>query len=153
VLTEGPAEAILRSLTGKVISRLEQVLYVGPDGKLDESDTQLELHFSDGSMVHLDSGLDGNAPTVTTTAWIDPLKPPLSEINARYVAESGKWTKFDVSKQARISRFVGATITRSAFEADPMAPVNMCVIRTEVGSILARLGPDELHVTFELSKA
>jgi hypothetical protein len=100
---------LLSGLTGRVACRIRRICYVFK-GEVTSCAGPIELCFTDGSVVLLDAGPDGEALTVKAAAWTDHFAEPLSRENMEFVEKSGKWAAFDVSAQKPYSRFIGERI-------------------------------------------
>lgn len=142
-------ESLLLAATGRTVGRIEQAYYVTPEGERDTSDSKLELYFTDGSMIRLDSGPGSERLLVAPDPWIDPFIEPLSAVNAEFVANSGKWTKFDVSREPPASSYVGATVIDANCTDDVRGILHACAILTTAGTIHVVVEWDELHAVFD----
>jgi hypothetical protein len=108
-MKEGDEFNLLSSLEGRVACRIRRIRYV-VRGEVMPDTGPIEFSFTDGSIVLLDAGPDGEALAVRAAAWIDHFAEPLSIENRQFVEQSGKWTAFDVSAQKPYSRLIGEQI-------------------------------------------
>jgi len=141
-LSGGPS---LPHLHGKVIVGVRRVWYCLRD---DVTSTvgPIELSFTDGSVVRLDVGPDGEALAIATSAWVDPFAPPLSTENELFVETSGKWSAFDVSGQAPYSKLVGAAIAEVKPHYTPNGKPVGATIHAGSAVVRANVDADELVV-------
>jgi hypothetical protein len=128
-----------------VIVSVRRVLYC-LRGDIVSGAGPIELVFSDGSVVVLDAGSDGEELAQSTSCWVDAFAPPLSAENQRFVDESGKWTAFDVSGQAPYSRLVGAAVEGVEVHVTPSGKVVGTTIRAGNVVVRAEVEADDLIV-------
>lgn len=101
--------ALIRAMPGKVVTGIRRVFYVYR-GVAEKAHGPIEFSFSDSSIILLDAGPDGYTLAVQEGVWVDPFAEPLSPENRQFVADSGKWTGFDVSAEDGYRNFVGQPI-------------------------------------------
>lgn len=109
--------ATVRSLVGKVIVRIERVFFVYK-GQVNETHGALQVSLKDGTVVLLRGGGNGQTLCVELEGWRDPFESPLSSVNEEFVAESGKWSLFDVSSSDSFKEYIGRTIRQTLFIRD-----------------------------------
>ncbi|MEW6225093.1 MAG: hypothetical protein AB1627_10750 [Chloroflexota bacterium] len=133
----------LLDLPGVSIERIRRAHY-NYQGNIDTGNGDIEFRLSDGRILIVDV-VYGDRLRVGQQEWIDHFAPPLSEENARFVAESGKWEIFDVSADAPYAAFVGEPV-------DSVVPLLWdeiivgVVIRVGGRCLRIRAGLDELLV-------
>jgi hypothetical protein len=147
---------VLSNFEGVRIGRIYRQHYVF-GGTADERTGALQLNFDDGRTLLLDSGSDGESLRIKTDPWADPFLGPraLNKQNEEFVARSGKWTEFEITKdsdfplQPDLRPFLGATIVpiRPRFVAD--GRVTGAYITTTAGVIRAEVEGDDLEVTID----
>jgi len=139
----------LASLSGRVIERVRRILYVGPDGEIDNDEGPVELGFSDGSVCLL-RGSNGWRILSESRQWSDPFAPPLSPENEQFVSSAGKWTAFDVSADAPWLSLVHAVVTLATQVEDPGKSTTV-TIKTAAATLTVREEWDETYVQVEVS--
>ncbi len=102
-------QAELAKLVGKRVARIVRILFE-LNGRFDQDDGPLELHFDDGRVLLLDGEGDGETLRLRSAAWADPFAEPLSAENRRFVAESGRWRRVDCTNAAPFTDIAGGTI-------------------------------------------
>jgi hypothetical protein len=136
----------LSSIVGDVIRSVRRIHYVVRNSP-NLAVGALELEFTDGSVLFLDSAGDGESLRVSTEAWPDPFaEDRLTPENREYVARSGKWTRFDVSREPLYAHLVGAAVEAIEPIASPSGKIVGAVLRTTAGDIRADVEADDLYV-------
>jgi hypothetical protein len=138
--------ASLRRMAGRVVLRVRCVYYEF-QGSLDRSRGAFELTLDDGSVVVLDSASDGDSLRFDEGPWIDPFDGPLDEVNADFVAKSGKWTAFDVGDDPRFAALIGEKISDVRTIHDAMDKVIGVVFWVGSHDVRAEVRADDLYVT------
>ncbi|MCB9538063.1 MAG: hypothetical protein H6704_17555 [Myxococcales bacterium] len=121
-----PSLALLRSMPGRRVRGVWRILYdttgaltlPDPPGdaafsELGTDDGDLELLLDD-RLVRFTHAPNCSALCVTDTPWHDDFAPPLSPENEAYVAECGKWTRYDAAAWPRYAELFGQPITAVA---------------------------------------
>ena len=142
-LRELPKE--LTALVGQRISGVRRILYVGPDGQVGRTGA-IELTSSEGTVVVLDSGADGESMRVTGQRWTDPFGEPLSPENRAWVDRVGKWSAFDVGDDPEYAALAAGTV----LSVDPIYEndtVTGALVRTAGGTLRAHVEFDEMLMT------
>lgn len=98
-----------RKLVGRTVVRIDRAFYE-TDGVIHPGDGPLEVQLDDGAVLLFDGGADGESLRVENSPWVDPFEGQLTPENAQFVAESGKWTRVPVSKDAPYCELIGATV-------------------------------------------
>lgn len=80
-------------------------------GRLDLSDTPLQMIFSNEQVLVLDGDSDGESLRATDEPWIDPFVGQQTAENQSFVEDYGKWTLVDYSHEANFTDVVGETLT------------------------------------------
>ena len=135
----------LTALVGQRISGVRRILYVGPDGQIGRTGA-IELTSSDGTVVVLDSGADGESIRVTGLRWADPFGEPLSLENRAWVDKVGKWSAFNVRDDPEYAALAGDTV----LSVDPVYEndtITGALVRTASATLRAHVEADEMQVT------
>jgi hypothetical protein len=136
------------SLRGKCISKIFRIFY-NYQGEIDEEAGALEFQFHNSSTVLLDSGSDGEALFWSSTPWADPFSGPLSEENQQFIAEHGRWHRFDVSERVEYRDIVGKEINDVELLRSDFGKIVGVVLRSAGKNILrAEVIADEFYVSF-----
>ncbi len=99
----------LAAVVGRRIRAIRRMFYVhGTD--VDRTEGPIELTFDDGSVLLLDAGTDGEELRVGSTPWRDPFAGLTEPEYIDYVAESGKYTAFDVGAEHPYAQLLGCRI-------------------------------------------
>ncbi|MFQ6397774.1 hypothetical protein ACLMAJ_30575 [Nocardia sp. KC 131] len=77
---------------------------------VDRSEGPIELTFDEGTVLLFDAGSDGEELRVGSTAWRDPFAGVTEPEYIEYVADSGKYTAFDVGSDYPYSQLVGGQV-------------------------------------------
>jgi hypothetical protein len=130
---------------GVTIDRIRRLFYVYRD-EIDRHAGGLEIGFGDGSVRFYDAGPNGERLAVADHLWIDPFEGHMDEVNREYVAQSGKWTAFDVSDEPPYDAIVGARV--DAIEPMPGRDGYPIGVTLQAGGfeVKATVGADELIV-------
>lgn len=135
----------ITSTTGAVIVRIRRVFYVF-QGSVNTGVGAVEFTFADGGVVLLDSGSDGESLVISTVRWDDPFAATaLSVENRDFIARSGKWSAFDVSKEIDYENFVGSSIEHAA-PISASGTVTGATFRTSAGDLRVEVEADDLYV-------
>lgn len=137
-------DGLLADVIGKEIAALSRIFYVFK-GTVETRWGPIEIRFSDGSAITLDSGADGEGLRVDER-WEDAFAEPLSDENRAFVARSGKWTAFDVSNEAPYRLLIGRAIKRIQPRVEPGGKITGARFYTDAGVIQADVVADELFV-------
>ena len=100
------------AFVGRTIAGLRRLRF-GRGEAVDTEDGPVELTFTDGSVVLIDSGEDWTL-RFYGSAWVDPLTEPLSVEDADRVARHGRWTAADLTAEEPWSTLVGTPIAQAA---------------------------------------
>ncbi|WP_433687286.1 hypothetical protein ACQP0I_28680 [Micromonospora carbonacea] len=100
----------LAALLTSPIARVRRINYVQPGGVREGSDGPIELKLENGSVFRLESGADGESLRLGVGEWCDPFAEPMSAENRDFVARSGKWVAFDVSRESGYRELVGQRV-------------------------------------------
>jgi hypothetical protein len=129
---------------GAVIASIRRLHHVYLDA-IDRGKGPIEFTFSDGRVLRLDAGPDGEALAIFTRPWVDPFQSPE---NAEFVARSGKWTEFDVSADSPYSGLILSPVTDFVPIRSPSGKLVGVVVVTLAGSLkIETHGADEIWVT------
>ncbi len=135
----------LSGLRGRVIRGIRRIMYeVG--GEVISEAGPIELTFADDCLVLLDGGSDGESLLIKHSQWVDPFSEPLSVENRKYVAKSGKWTSFDVSKRTPYIGLVGERILGITPVGTPDRKVTGIIITTDHCVLRVENVADEIQV-------
>ncbi|WP_330252007.1 hypothetical protein OG874_38805 [Nocardia sp. NBC_00565] len=144
-----PSEG-LAGVVGRRIKAIRRMFYVhGVD--VDRTEGPIELTFDDGSVLLLDAGTDGEELRVGSTRWHDPFAGVSEPEYIEYVAESGKYTAFDVGSEPPYSHLLGcriAAITESRLHDDRLRAATLEVngsrlaVETIADELLVRWHPE-----------
>ena len=144
-----PSEG-LAGVVGRRIKAIRRMFYVhGVD--VDRTEGPIELTFDDGSVLLLDAGTDGEELRVGSTPWHDPFAGVSEPEYIEYVAESGKYTAFDVGSEPPYSHLLGcriAAITESRLHDDRLRAATLEVngsrlaVETIADELLVRWHPE-----------
>jgi hypothetical protein len=147
--------ALLQGLIGQRVIRMDRVLYQvrGDFEKVVPGDGPLELELEGGRVLLLDGAGDGESLRAKEGTWVDLFAEPLSEENARFVEESGKWTRVPSSRLEGYIDFIGERITEvsaiAARDARGVAGVRLSVAKKSLWFVVQW---DECHVLWEAPK-
>ena len=130
---------------GKRIRRVARILFVRKE-RPQPNDGALELEMDDGSVLLLDGASDGESLRVRSEAWLDPFQPPLSDENAQYVEEHGKWSRVDVSGDAPYAPIIGTHLLAVTVLENEHGRVAGVCLSTEGPPIWFAVAGDESHV-------
>jgi hypothetical protein len=145
-MTEEEAGQVLASAVGRVIVRINRIFYVF-QGVTNKAVGAVDLEFQDGSRIVVDSGSDGESISVQPGPWVDPfLEGDISQENRDYIAKSGKWTSFDVSRDLGYADLVGAVIEAVDPVLTPSGKMVGLVMRTSGGHIRADVEADDIFI-------
>ncbi|MEV5817964.1 hypothetical protein ABUL04_01730 [Micromonospora harpali] len=97
----------LAALLSSAIARVRRINYVQPGGLREGDEGPIELKLENGAVFRLESGSDGESLRLCVGEWRDPFAEPLSAENRVFVARSGKWVAFDVSRESGYQRLIG----------------------------------------------
>lgn len=139
------AASAAQKLTGNTVVRIERVLYE-MDGVVELDDGPLEIHLEDGSVLLFDGASDGESLRVRTSPWADPFKDEIGTENEEFVAESGKWTKVSLSKEAPYSELIGAHVKAIAILENEFGREAGLAIETNTRTLWFVIQGDEAHV-------
>ncbi|WP_433196159.1 hypothetical protein ACQP1G_43460 [Nocardia sp. CA-107356] len=137
----------LAAVVGRRIRAIRRMFYVhGTD--VDRTEGPIELTFDDGSVLLLDAGTDGEELRVGSTPWRDPFAGVSEPEYIEYVAESGKYTAFDVGSEPPYSRLLGyriAAVSESRLHDDRL---RAAVLEVNGSKLAVETLADELLVTW-----
>jgi hypothetical protein len=97
---------LLRQFIGRQVLGVRRIFFTH-GVQIDQTAGPLELTFEANGAIVLDVGEDGEMLSICDGAWQDPFEAPLSSENEAWVAEHGKWTAFDASKEPDYKDLVG----------------------------------------------
>ncbi|WP_063044460.1 hypothetical protein [Nocardia pseudovaccinii] len=141
-----PSEG-LAAVVGRRIRAVRRMFYVqGSD--VDRTEGPIELTFEDGSVLLLDAGTDGEELLVASTPWRDPFAGLTEPEYIEYVAESGKYTAFDVGSELPYSHLIGshiAAVSESRLHDDRL---RAAVLEVNGSKLAVETLADELLVTW-----
>ncbi|MCA2210896.1 MULTISPECIES: hypothetical protein [Nocardia] len=100
--------ALNGAVDGTIVA-VRRMFYVLGD-EVDRSEGPIEFTFHNGATLLLDSGVDGSELRIRSAPWRDPFEPLVDPVNIEYVAESGKYTAFDVTDEEPYSAFTGRRV-------------------------------------------
>lgn len=159
--------ALLRSMPGRRVRGVWRILYdttgaltlPAPPGdassQLGVDDGDLELALDD-RLVRFTHAPNCSALCVTDTPWDDDFAPPLSPENEAYVAECGKWTRYDAADWPRYADLIGEPITAVAGIVGPWPADAASVIggrlSTPHRSLWLMTRSDEVYVEWQRAK-
>lgn len=106
----------------------------------------IELTFTDNGLVLLDGGADGESLRIERSQWVDHFSEPLSVENRDYIAKSGKWTSFDVSKRTPYIGLVGERVRAINPVESPDRKVTGLIISTDHCVLRVENVADEIQV-------
>ena len=144
-MNDGETFNLLSNLQGCVVQQIRRIRYV-VRGEITSDMGPIEIVFTDGSVVLLDAGSDGESLDAKSTAWVDHFAEPLSAENKRFVEESGKWTAFDVSAQQPYSRLISQRIVEVVPVRTLEDKIKGAMIRTARGVTQVEVDADEVSV-------
>jgi hypothetical protein len=146
VFMSGDARSLLRAATGRELSGFSRVRFL-KGGVVTTEVGALSLHFTDGTLLTLDSGPDGEVLSVLPRAWQDPfLGSPATPETTAYIAAAGKWEAFDVSGEPEYVGLLGARVLSVLIiETVEGKPVG-AIFRTMHGRLNAIVEADDLYV-------
>jgi hypothetical protein len=137
-----PRRALLGRYVGCVVERIERLNYEfggrllnGPDDFGD-----LQLRFADGVVHFLGAG-DGEHLLVSNEEWVDDFAPPLSEVNAEFVAKHGKWRLIDVSNERGYRDWIGKRLASVS-----IGPTSATILNEAGDTMTIKVDCDELDV-------
>ncbi|MET8876152.1 hypothetical protein ACWEO2_15070 [Nocardia sp. NPDC004278] len=141
-----PSEG-LAAVVGRRISAIRRMFYVhGTD--VDRTEGPIELTFDDGSVLLLDAGTDGEELRVATTPWRDPFAGLTEPEYIDYVAESGKYTAFDVGAEPPYSDLLGCRIAAVAESRLHDDRLRAAILDVNGSKLAVETLADELLVTW-----
>lgn len=136
----------LASTVGANIVGIRRIFYVFI-GSVNRSVGALELTFADGRVFVLDSGPDGESLKISAGPWEDPFLAGMMSIENRdFIDRSGKWSAFDVAREAGYAEFVGATIEKVTPTSGPGANVTGVVFAVSESKLRVHVEADDLYV-------
>jgi hypothetical protein len=101
---------LLKQLVGRQLVRLSRIFYIC-SGQVERGTGPIEFEFEGGRIVHLKVGGDGESLVVEDRPWQDPFDDPISQENEEWIAEHGKWARFDVSGWPEFMNYIGRNLT------------------------------------------
>lgn len=105
----------------------------------------IETSFTDGSVLQFNPGSDGEALVVEPSAWIDHFSEPLSAENREFVKKFGKWTAFDVSREAPYSRPIDEIVEEVTPIRTPEDKIQGVTIKTKGCMVEVYIEADSAH--------
>ena len=104
------SDELLVGFLSSAVVRVRRINYVSPEGVRASNEGPVEVSLDNGVVFRFESGADGESLRFAVGELVDPFIEPLSPENRAFVAESGKWTAFDVSSDPSFGRLIGAQI-------------------------------------------
>lgn len=135
----------LARIEDKVVTSISRVLYEH-NSQLDTSDGPVELRFEDGEALLLEGSGDGETLRISWSPWQDPFAPRISDENAAYVQEHGKWTRTDVSHEHGYRDLVGEALAEAAPLFNEFGRLSGMKLVTETRTMWFVIEGDECHV-------
>lgn len=145
------SSSLLCDLKGARISAVARVLFTYRD-VVDSDDGPLEFVIDQVGTVLLDGAGDGETLRIKAGPWEDPFAEPLSDENARYVTEFGKWSKFNYSDKEPYRQIVGKVITSLEIIQDDRGSEVGLLMRADDAAIWFVVEFDECRVYWEEPK-
>lgn len=139
------AASAARKLTGRTVVRIDRVFYEA-NGVIERGDGPLEIYLDDGSVLLLDGASDGESLRVRGTPWADPFEGEISPESEEFIAESGKWTRVSVSKEALYSEMIGARVKAVEILENEFGRSAGMSIETDARTLWFVIEGDEAHV-------
>ncbi|MFE7796521.1 hypothetical protein [Nocardia sp. NPDC057440] len=140
------ASESLAAAIGRRITAVRRVFYVhGED--VDRSEGPIELTFDEGTVLLFDAGSDGEELRVVPAAWRDPFAGLTEPEYIEYVAESGKYTAFDVGSEYPYSQLVGSRVAAVAESRLHDERLRAAVLEVSGFTLAVETVADELLVT------
>ena len=140
------AVAAMLCVVGAVVARIRRVFYVH-QGATNTAVGALELRFTDGRLLLVDSGPDGEALAVAAHEWEDPFtEDRMTPENRSFVTTSGKWTAVDLSNSPEYEGFLGAVVLEIAPIMSANGKIVGAILGTSNGDIRAEVEADDLYV-------
>jgi hypothetical protein len=102
-------EVLLR-FVGRRLERIWRIFYVYAT-EVERGTGPIELTFEPEGTALLKVGGNGESLVVLEHPWQDPFGDAPSAENEAWIAQHGKWGRFDVSGEDPFSRYVGKTLT------------------------------------------
>jgi hypothetical protein len=141
-----PSEG-LGHVVGRRIRAIRRMFYVHRED-VDRTEGAIELTFDDGSVLLLDAGTDGEELLVGSTPWHDPFAGVTEPEYIEYVAESGKYTAFDVSSEYPYSQLLGCHIAAVSESRLHDERLRRAVLEVSGAKLAVETLADELLVTW-----
>lgn len=132
-------------IVGLEIARIDRIFFEFMD-VIESEAGPLEVHFTDGSVILLDEGPDGDSLRVDTQPWVDPFAGELSPENEAFVAQCGKQTRVPVSDDPLYRELVGATVKSITVLQNRYGRESAIAVETDARTLWFAVGADECHV-------
>ncbi len=129
--------------TVQTLHRVHHVLH----GEVNwDNSLPLQITFSDGSILLLKGGSDGESLIASASPWIDPFEGKLDEENRTYIRIHGTWMLLDVTDKSPYESVIGKSLTSVlpiTAENGTLCGVQMCISETYLNFVVVW---DECHV-------
>jgi hypothetical protein len=109
LMAQMDALEILLQFVGRHLVRIWRIFYVY-SGDVERGTGPVEFEFDEGSAL-LRVGANGESLVVLDHPWQDPFGEPQSAENEAWIAEHGRWARFNVSGESEFSSYIGRTLT------------------------------------------
>ncbi|UGT56128.1 hypothetical protein [Nocardia asteroides] len=137
--------ALNAAVDGTIVAVRRMFYVLGDD--VDRSEGPIEFTFHDGSTLLLDAGVDGAELRIGAAPWRDPFEPLVDPVNIEYVANSGKYTAFDVTDEPPYDALTGRRVDAVSVLPLPDGRPRAATLYLGEGMVKAESIADELIVT------
>ena len=144
-MNESEAQALVGSFVGDFIEGITRIFYVFDD-EVNRDAGGIELILRNGSIIHLDSGGDGEALVISKDPWQDGFELATTLEDLEFVRTHGKWTRFDVSREARFRDLIGRSIDAVNLVLTPAGKVVGATFWVASQMLRVEVDADDLYV-------
>ncbi|MFE7717811.1 hypothetical protein ACFU44_02085 [Nocardia rhizosphaerihabitans] len=100
---------LLTGVDGRIVESIRRVFYVLGDN-VRRSEGAIEFTLSDGGVLFLDSGADGEELRIRRERWRDPFDGRMDAENIAYVKRSGKYSAYTMDHEEPYDQMIGHPI-------------------------------------------
>ena len=130
---------------GSIVESVRVIGFVF-NGKPNAENFHLELHLDTGQTRLLRPGRDGESLRISQEPWRDPFEEPITEINAAFVKQYGKWSVLELSSFTPVASLVGQKLTAIAPVFNQTAKLIGLHLITQRGCVSYLVEWDEGHI-------